>query len=257
MNCGPQSLKNLRTIEESFNRDGFVHVERCLPSEELNVVRIQVERYRREIVPHLNPAEAFYEEQRQPNNLKQLQRMEQHDEWFLNFALQSRWLKLAEQLLQHNVILNGVEWFNKPKLSGKPTPPHQDGFYFCLNPDEAVTFWLAIDAADEENGCLKYASKSHLGDIRTHGCSQVLGFSQTILDFNKNDQVNSHAAILEPGDMVAHHSRTIHWAGANCSNRTRQGLALVFFSARARRDEKAFRRYQESFKRHHSAIAIS
>ena len=83
MNYVPQSLNNLRTVEESFNRDGFVHVERCLPSEELNVVRIQLERYRREIVPNLNPAEAFFEEQRQPDNLKQLQRMEQHDDCLL------------------------------------------------------------------------------------------------------------------------------------------------------------------------------
>ncbi len=249
MNSVHHSLNNIRTIEESFNRDGFVHVDSCLSSEELDVVRIQVERYRKHIVPLLSPAEVFYEGDSQPNNLKQLQRMEQHDQWFLNFALESRWLKLAEQLLQQKVVLSGVEWFNKPKLSGKPTPPHQDGFYFCLDPDEAVTFWFAIDASDKENGCLNYARKSHLGDIRAHDCSQVLGFSQTILDFKERDQVNVHAAIMEPGDMVAHHSRTIHWAGANSSNRTRQGLALVFFSDRAQRDEKAFTRYQKSFER--------
>ena len=151
------SLNNTPALEESFNRDGFVHVESCLSQEELLVAQEQIKRYKREILPELNSTEAFYEDDNQPESLKQLQRMDQHDKWFLQFALQTRWLELAEKMLRQRVVLNGVEWFNKPKLSGKPTPPHQDGFYFCLKPDEAVTFWFAIESVDEENGCLRYA----------------------------------------------------------------------------------------------------
>ena len=183
--------------------------------------------------------------------------MDQHDEWFSQFALQTRWLELAEQMLRQRVVLNGVEWFNKPKLSGKPTPPHQDGFYFCLKPDEAVTFWFAIDSVDEENGCLRYARRSHLGGIRPHGCSQILGFSQTILDFGDDDRADAYAALMKPGDMVAHHSRTIHWADGNSSKRTRESLALVFFSERAQRDKEAFGRYQDSVNQQHGENGIS
>ena len=45
---------------------------------------------------------------------------------------------IAGLLLGQPVASQGVEWFNKPAGSGKSTPPHQDGFYFCLVPDEAV-----------------------------------------------------------------------------------------------------------------------
>ena len=245
-----------RVVEESFDRDGFVHVESCLSQEELGMAQRQIERYKREIVPELNSTEAFYEDDNQPESLKQLQRMDQHDEWFSQFALQTRWLELAEQMLRQRVVLNGVEWFNKPKLSGKPTPPHQDGFYFCLKPDEAVTFWFAIDRVDEENGCLRYARGSHLGGIRPHGCSHILGFSQAILDFGDDDRVDAYAALMKPGDMVAHHSRTIHWADGNASNRSRQSLALVFFSERAQRDDAAYNRYQDSVNRQHSEKGI-
>jgi hypothetical protein len=59
--------------------------------------------------------------------------------------------------------------------------PHgtaQDGFYFHIKPNKAVTMWMALDAADEENGCLVYTTGSHKTGIRPHQASGVLGFSQ-------------------------------------------------------------------------------
>ena len=38
--------------------------------------------------------------------------------------------------------------------------------------------WLALDAADAENGCLVYTTGSHKTGIRPHQASGVLGFSQ-------------------------------------------------------------------------------
>ncbi len=248
---------NRKDFIESFYQDGFAHVRSCITQGEHRELSRQIERYKRETVPKLKPTEVFYEICGQPNELKQLQRMDQHDEWFSKFALQSRWLELAESMLRHRVVLSGVEWFNKPPKTGKPTPPHQDGYYFCLKPDEAVTFWFAIDRVDEKNGCLHYTPGSHLRDVRPHGTSRILGFSQAILDFDHEDHANEWLAKMEPGDMVAHHSRTIHWADGNSSKRTRQSLALVFFSENAQRDEEAFGRYQDSVNRQHGEMGIS
>jgi len=103
---------------------------------------------------------------------------------------------------------------------------------------------------------LRYARGSHLGGIRPHGCSHILGFSQTIVDFGDDDHAGAYAALMKPGDMVAHHSRTIHWADGNASNRSRQSLALVFFSKRAQRDDAAYNRYQDSVNRQHSEKGI-
>jgi len=61
-----------------------------------------------------------------------------------------------------------MQWFNKPAKMGTETPPHQDGFYFMLEPNHAVTMWLALDVADAENGCMRYIPRSHLGGIRPH-----------------------------------------------------------------------------------------
>jgi ectoine hydroxylase-related dioxygenase (phytanoyl-CoA dioxygenase family) len=49
-----------------------------------------------------------------------------------------------------------MQYFNKPPSVGQPTPPHQDGYYFMLDPCEAVTMWFALDEVDEENGRMRY-----------------------------------------------------------------------------------------------------
>ena len=240
-------LNNLSQQKNDFLRDGFVLVREFLSDSQLSEIKSETERYKKNVVPRLAEKEAFYEGDRRIENLKQLQRMEQHDDWFMNFATQSKWVNFAENLLSNKVVLNGVEWFNKPPKSGKATPPHQDGYYFCLKPDEAVTLWIAVDRVDETNGCLRYSKKSHLKGIRRHGQSSILGFSQSILDFGDQDLANEEIARLEPGDMVAHHSRTIHWADNNQSSRSRESIALVFFSKCAQRDPEAYARYQRSF----------
>jgi len=33
------------------------------------------------------------------------------------------------------------EWFNKPPATNHITPPHQDNYYFCLEPPNVVTIW--------------------------------------------------------------------------------------------------------------------
>lgn len=52
----------------------------------------------------------------------------------------------------------------KPPRIGKGTPPHQDGYYFMLEPNEAVTMWMALEDVNEENGCVRYVKESHKMD---------------------------------------------------------------------------------------------
>ena len=63
------------------------------------------------------------------------------------------------------------EWFNKPPLSTAGTPPHQDNYYFCLNPCNVLTIWMALDVVDDENACMRYVAGSHLEGVRPHARS--------------------------------------------------------------------------------------
>ena len=207
-------------------------------------------------MPRLPPADAFYEDAPDPPDLKQMQRMGEHDPFFEAFGQREKLVDLAQSLLGQPVTPMGVEWFNKPARDGRPTPPHQDGYYFCLVPDEALTIWIALADVDPQNGCLHYRRGSHLEGIRPHGQSEVLGFSQTILDFSDKDRNEPFVGIVRRGDALVHHSATIHWAQANRCAQPRPSLAVVFRSSRAVLDDAKFDAYRNSSRQQQQALGV-
>ena len=205
-------------LGREFREAGFASVAAFLGSSELREVENQLARYIRDVVPGLPAQDAFYEVKGRPDTLKQLHRMIEHDDWFRRFFLSDRFLSLAEQLLGTPVVPKNVEYFAKPPGIGAATPPHQDGYYFMIEPNEALTMWVALDDIDEENGCIRYVGGSHKKGLRPHAKSGVLGFSQGITDYGPNDERLETPMLSRPGDMHVHHSLTIHRADANRSD---------------------------------------
>ncbi len=137
------------------------------------------------------------------------------------------------------------------------TPPHQDNYYFCLEPANVLTMWLALDPVDAENGCLRYVDGSHTRGYRKHAKSQILGFSQGIMDYTTDDFNREVAAVMQPGDVAVHHGMTTHRADANLSQtRHRRSFAMVFTGVSCQRDDAAFARYSESAREQHSAMGL-
>lgn len=106
--------------------------------------------------------------------------------------------------------------------------------------------WLALEAADEENGCLHYVQGSLQQGMRDHGFSDVMGFSQTILDYEASNE-DEIVMVARPGDLIIHHSLMVHRAGANASDtRSRRAIGAVFYGESAQTDmEKYEARQQE------------
>jgi phytanoyl-CoA hydroxylase len=230
-------------LKRDFDREGFVVVPGFLPADELGVLRQNLDRYLREVVPTLPDSDAFYEDRGRPETLMQLQRMD-GDPYFSEYRRNPRWVALAEHLLGETAAADRPEWFDKPPGTTRVTPPHQDNYYFCLTPPNVLTVWLAIDEVDAENGCLRYVAGSHLRGYRTHGRSKILGFSQGITDYTPDDFTRERAILLRPGDAAVHHGMTIHRADANLSaTRHRRSFAMVFQGVSCRRDQAAYDRY--------------
>ena len=230
---------------EAFARDGYAVMPAFLSTGEVEECLQNLERYMTEVVPGLGPEEVFYEERDNPATLKQLQSMHLNDRWFGNF-FRGRVSQLARQLLGSEVVGRNMQFFNKPAGTGKPTPPHQDGFYFKLDPPLALTMWLALDPADEENGCVRYVKGSHLKGMRHHVLTNTLGFSQGISDFgNRGDEANEVILSALPGDLLAHHALTIHRAEGNRSPvRERRALGFIFYAVDAMEDSAARDEYR-------------
>jgi phytanoyl-CoA hydroxylase len=242
--------------KRAFDRDGFVVVRQFLTNSELAELTGQLERYIRDVVPGLSDAHAFYHDRARPETLKQMQFM-QVDPFFRDYTHHPKWKALAETLVGEPAVCESPEWFNKPPGVDHPTPPHQDNYYFNLQPPNVATIWLALDPVDDENGCLRYLPGSHRRGFRPHGRSNVLGFSQGITDFGPDDAAAEKKIHLAPGDAVAHHGMTIHRAEPNrSSGRNRRAFAMVFKGVSCRRDEASFARYQESAKKQHDQMGL-
>ena len=237
-------------LKEDFDRDGFVLVEGYLSAGEAAEINTHIQRFIDEVLPAAPDTTAFYEDRDDPASIKRLQNMADLDPYFGDLFQSDRFTSLAGFLLADDVVPKNPQWFNKPARVGAVTPPHQDGFYFMLEPNEAITLWIALDDIDEENGCMRYVRGSHRRGMRPHRASNVLGFSQGVSDFSDEDLEREVAMRARPGDLFAHHSMIIHRADANRSDRRRAALGLVYFAARARKDEEKAERYrQELFAR--------
>jgi phytanoyl-CoA hydroxylase len=240
-------------LRTQFQQDGYVFIPGFLNPSELTELYSELKRFIHTVVPKMPPEEVYYEDKQRPDTLKQLQRMNEQDAYFAKLFLGGKLERLAETLLADRVVGKNLQYFNKPPGVGQPTPPHQDGYYFKLKPPEALTMWLALDAVDAENGCVRYVRGSHTRGMRPHAKTGVLGFSQGITDYGRPED----AEIMfpaQPGDLLAHHALTIHRADGNRSaTRTRRSLGFIYYAASAMEDRATINEYQQQLNKEWTA----
>lgn len=240
------SIQTPKQIKAAFDQDGYVAIRSFLNPLQTDAIRQRMHEYIKDVVPNLPDKHKFYEDKNRPETLKQLQDLSNHDPYFGRLFFSEQFVGLAELLLNGPVQGANLQWFNKPAQVGSPTPPHQDGYYFMLDPNEAVTMWLALDEVDEENGCVRYLPGSHKRGIRPHSRTTTLGFSQGISDYGDEDRAAEDAIHAQPGDILVHHSLTVHRANGNTSStRSRMALGLVYYSRYAREDTERKAEYQK------------
>ncbi len=231
--------------QEDFERDVYIAIREFLNDSDMAELYDNLARFRQDILPTLPVEHVFYEDKDNKDSLKQIQQMQTHDGYF-GQLFHGQFKQLAETLMGSADGKN-MQYFNKPPLIGKPTPPHQDGYYFMLSPCEALTMWLALDDVDEENGCVRYVRGSNHWGMRDHRRTDVLGFSQGIIDYGTPQDLEHEVAFpAKSGDLLVHHALTIHRADGNRSqNRNRQALGFIYYSQDAKVDEVAHIAYQE------------
>ena len=229
-----------------FERDGFLRLEGFLDAEQLEALRRELERFLREVAPRMPAEEVYREQPDEPASLKQLQQLGAHDGWFRAQQHSGPFVELARALLGGEVVPRNLQYFDKPAGLSRATPAHQDGAYFPIRPQRAVTLWLALDAVREEQGCVRYVRGSHARGLREHTPSETLGFSRHIADYEPEHE-DELAQPCEAGDLLAHHSLCIHRCEPNRSRaRQRRALGFIYYHADCEVDESADRSYQNT-----------
>ena len=115
---------------------------------------------------------------------------------------------MASNILNTDIYFKTIELHAKwPKAT--ETPPHQDNFYFCLNPPYALTMYIAVTENNASNGGLGVILGSHKHGLYDHESSKTPAFSSGIEEKDIKDE--KYFYTLKPGDMAVHHCQLIHF----------------------------------------------
>jgi len=112
---------------------------------------------------------------------------------------------------------------------------HQDEAYSARAiPLRSVHFWIPLQEATIDNGCMWFIPGSNLGGVRPH---HVAAVRTTGTDYkpagvtittNDVDPTKAVACPLQVGSATAHHPLTLHYTGANQTDDCRRVWILHF-----------------------------
>ncbi len=138
----------------------------------------------------------------------------------------------VSDLLGENVVGWGSHFFCKMPGDGKRVDWHQDCSYWPLTPTKAVTVWLAVDDADQENGCMEVFTGSHtygLIDFDPSDATAGNVLDQSVKDPEQYGRLQQTP--LRAGQISIHSDLLLHGSAPNDSDRRRCGLTLRYCPA--------------------------
>ncbi|MEC9041041.1 MAG: phytanoyl-CoA dioxygenase family protein [Pseudomonadota bacterium] len=143
-------------------------------------------------------------------------------------------VELAEEIGGKKVTPMYSEYFAKPPRSNCETPVHQDQAFYeeHFNDELGITFWIALDDCDENNGGM-HVKPTESRTLLPHVKSDMLGFKYQM----KNQIKDGFVAIkLEKGDALVHCAYTPHFCEPNTTIRARRAIAITFRTSQYREE---------------------
>lgn len=124
----------------------------------------------------------------------------------------------------------------KPPQIGGVNMWHQDApLWPILAPMTEVTAWVALDDADESNGCMSMVAGSHRWGNQIDFLRTLQHFDDMPGSFSFNGQaVQVVRCPVKKGEVHYHHALTWHASHANTSGRPRRAIALHYMSEETR-----------------------
>ncbi|MCC2686379.1 MAG: Phytanoyl-CoA dioxygenase [Paenibacillaceae bacterium] len=220
----------------SYHRNGFLILRNLVGSEDIKKMRDWADE---KFVDMSNP------------RIQMLHRIDPVAEYGL---LLPRVLDVVEALVGPDVLaLQSMIFYNPPGKGGQGW--HQDSYYIRTHPDTLIGAWIALEDADEENGCLWVAPGSHSEPIyppvdpSTGGLIHAEGVFADLFvaenASNQDDEVNALSkvaqkydqivpAIMKAGDVLFFHSHLLHRSHKNRSDsRLRRSYVCHYCNARS------------------------
>ena len=145
------------------------------------------------------------------------------------FIFAKRFARLAAELLG----VQGVRLYHDQALikepGGKPTPWHQDHYYWPLETENTVTMWMPLIDCPHEMGTMNFVSGSHINPA-----FQEMPISETSQEYFSRLIAEQHLPTphysMKAGDATFHYGRTLHSAPANSTAAPREVITIIYYA---------------------------
>jgi phytanoyl-CoA hydroxylase len=159
--------------------------------------------------------------------------MHRWDPATLDWLLDPRIARCLRSLLRAEpYAVQSMLYFKPPGARGQAM--HQDNYYLRVQPGTCVAAWMALDTADEDNGCLHVVPGSHRWPILCTGpADTTTSFTDITVPLPAGTAVRS--VLMNPGDVLFFHGSLVHGSEPNRSrDRFRRSLIGHYVHAEAR-----------------------
>ena len=126
--------------------------------------------------------------------------------------------------IESPLLIQSMYIFKQPNIGGEVVC-HQDSTFLYTEPDTVVGFWVALEDATKENGCLWVAKGGHKGPLRKLFTRE--NNKMKMITLNETPFENTDTAVeVEKGSLVLLHGRLPHYSCENTSNKSRHAYTL-------------------------------
>lgn len=213
----------LREFREAFLDAGGIVVTGIVPQERIDVLR--------------ESAEAFSAERRDGEmQYSPFIHIQREREEYANLVRDRNLVQYVELLLGSPAeLIQAMLYFKPPGYLG--FNKHQDNFFCEVDPPESmIVAWVAVDDADEENGCLAVYPGTHHEPILPVRQIDDPGTGRQSSNFNERyqeslvpDRYMPELMKVPAGGVAFMHSHLVHESGRNSSeNRFRRAVAIDY-----------------------------
>ena len=215
---------NYKRIKHSYYKDGFAVIKNFLSKKETNEFKENIFKEIEKSKIKFRSRYINFTKNGSINSLHGLDRFSSVKKLKSDKRIQ----KIINHILGDNYDNFGSELFAKPARTGLGVPVHQDNKYWCLQNENALTMWFALEKSNKNNGGIFYYKGSHLLGLLEHepsyapGSSQKLKYQDALIYFKK------FCPSLNTGDCLIHNCMVVHGSDKNFSKSSRSALTLRF-----------------------------
>lgn len=147
------------------------------------------------------------------------------DPVFDEFSRSAKLAKVAQQIgYQDPLLLQSMYIFKSPGIGGEVNC-HQDSTFIYTDPLSCTGFWVALEDATVENGCMYALPGEHKGPLKQRFYRD--GDSLTFENLSESEWSAESVALPAPkGTLILLHGKLPHQSSANRSKKSRHAYTL-------------------------------